>query len=334
MKPHILFVDDEPNLLSGLRRLTRGWTDLWDMEFLPTGEAALEVIDRDPVDLVVTDMRMPGMDGAELLERISQKKPGIFRFALSGETDVVQAIRIAGRSHRFLAKPIEPDILFGAINELFDRPSTILENQRKSSVAIFDLLKCKHGRLATLADLVSHPERHDVEIVAQIMSDPSLAVRILQLANSAYFGKPLKTIRIPKAINYIGLQRLAQLVERQRLGAENEAHSEDCIDNNRRAMAAVIARERAAAEDRSEDEQDLAYATALFSGLGEHKGLNSQACAARPACISTLFGLPARLAESLVRFTETSDPPTSEDAMAELAIEAAAKTLEQNKEAA
>jgi CheY-like chemotaxis protein len=333
-KPLILFVDDDPNLLSGLRRLTRGLSNRWDMEFVSSGEAALDAIDRLQVNLVVSDMRMPGMDGARLLEMISQKVPGIFRFALSGESDVGQAIRIIGRSHRFLAKPIEPETLFSAIDSLFIVGSKFLNQQCGRRVSIFDLLKCGHGRLATLKGTLAQRDDNQVQIAAQIMSDPSLAVRILQVSNSSYFGKPLRTIRIPEAIRYIGLPRLSQLLEKQSLGDEAAAGSDSAHDSALRAGAAILARQKVRAAGKSEDEQDLAYVTALFSGLGAYSGGDPPACASRPACISMLFGLPQRLIASLKSFGENPIPPRSEADIAALAVTTAAKALEQGQEAA
>ncbi len=64
----VIFVDDEPNLLGGLRRMLRGRRD-WYCIFADSGPAALELFAEEPFDVVVTDMRMPGMDGAHLLMR-------------------------------------------------------------------------------------------------------------------------------------------------------------------------------------------------------------------------------------------------------------------------
>ena len=85
MKPRILFVDDEPNILSALKRFTRPKREEWDMDFVPGGAEAIEAISERSYDVVVSDMRMPGVSGATLLEWISQNMPGIVRLVLSGE---------------------------------------------------------------------------------------------------------------------------------------------------------------------------------------------------------------------------------------------------------
>ena len=84
MKIRILFVDDEPNVLDGLRRMLRGMRHQWQMSFATNGHEALEILDGQPYDVVVSDMRMPGMDGVQLLTEIKKRHPTIVRIVLSG----------------------------------------------------------------------------------------------------------------------------------------------------------------------------------------------------------------------------------------------------------
>lgn len=333
MRPSILFVDDEPNILSGLRRLTRPRLADWDLDFAQSGEEALEKLAVNPVHLLVSDMRMPGMDGAHLMERVSQSNPGIIRFALSGESDIALAIRIAGKSHRFLAKPIDPEALIAAIDGLFSKGGSFLEQHRVLNASTFDGLKSASGRLDMLADLLTQPERNGLPVTAQIMADPSLSVRVLQLANSAYFGRPLQTLSVSRAINYVGLSRLAQLVERNRLGSAYEPNAPE-DDHLLRAAAAVEARGLAGKAGASEDTQDLAYATALFSGLGANAVGSGTTCASRPSCIATLFGLPDRLAQSLAAYSASEETAQSASEIAARAARTALDTVDTRKEAA
>ncbi len=95
----ILFVDDEPNVLAGVRRTLYGMRSEWDMAFAEGGEKALEMFREAPFDVVVSDMRMPGMDGAELLRRIKAEYPRTIRFILSGHSDKEMIIRSVGLAH-------------------------------------------------------------------------------------------------------------------------------------------------------------------------------------------------------------------------------------------
>src|SRR5215472_5276781 len=111
----ILFVDDEPQLLEGLRRLLSPQRKDWDMRFAASGEAALAVMENTEIDVVVTDMRMPGMDGADLLTRVHHRYPNVMRIVLSGHFDVEAGLRAVPVAHQFLMKPCDPFKLKAAI---------------------------------------------------------------------------------------------------------------------------------------------------------------------------------------------------------------------------
>ncbi|WP_050798772.1 response regulator [endosymbiont of Riftia pachyptila] len=111
MKKHILFVDDEPNVLAGLRRSLRTQRAEWQMAFCDGARDALELIDQTHFDAVVTDMRMPGMDGGELLNRLAEKHPDTVRIVLSGHSDQETIMRSVGPAHQYLNKPCEVDVL-------------------------------------------------------------------------------------------------------------------------------------------------------------------------------------------------------------------------------
>lgn len=102
MKPNILFVDDEPLVLKGLARSLRSKYDTWDIHFANSGPLALEFIAQQGIDVIVTDMRMPEMDGAELLSKVQEKYPRVIRFVLSGQCDKETVLKSVGPSHQYL----------------------------------------------------------------------------------------------------------------------------------------------------------------------------------------------------------------------------------------
>ena len=107
----ILFVDDEVSILDGLKRMLRPMRTEWEMSFAPGGEAALEMLASSACDVIVTDMRMPGMDGAALLEIVREKYPSVLRIILSGYTELQASIRAVPVAHQFLLKPCDPEML-------------------------------------------------------------------------------------------------------------------------------------------------------------------------------------------------------------------------------
>jgi DNA-binding NtrC family response regulator len=111
----ILFVDDEMPVLSGLRTSLYRWRATWDMAFVDSGKQALAEFEREPYAVVVTDMRMPVMNGAELLTTISERWPAAIRIVLSGFADQQQTIRLVPLAHQYLGKPCEAERLVGTI---------------------------------------------------------------------------------------------------------------------------------------------------------------------------------------------------------------------------
>ncbi|MBI4817543.1 MAG: response regulator [Deltaproteobacteria bacterium] len=111
MKKRILFVDDERNVLEGLRFRLRQRRQVWEMVFVESGRVALEVLAREPFDIVVSDMKMPGMDGAELLQRVRDEFPTVSRVVLSGHAEESVVIRALATAHEFLSKPCDPGLL-------------------------------------------------------------------------------------------------------------------------------------------------------------------------------------------------------------------------------
>src|SRR5215216_3670691 len=104
-KRRILFVDDEQNLLDGLQNLLRKQRAIWDMHFALGGKAALAELEAAPFHVIVSDMRMPGMDGAELLARVQRDYPSVARIVLSGHAERETVLRALPVTHQFLSKP-------------------------------------------------------------------------------------------------------------------------------------------------------------------------------------------------------------------------------------
>ncbi|MEW6772125.1 MAG: response regulator, partial [Bacillota bacterium] len=111
MKLTVLFVDDDPNVIQGLRRMLRGMREQWETLFAGSGEEALAVMKAQPVDVIVADMRMPGMDGATLLTKVRELYPQVVRIMLSGHSDQELVLRAAKSAHQFLAKPCDAETL-------------------------------------------------------------------------------------------------------------------------------------------------------------------------------------------------------------------------------
>lgn len=113
----VLCVDDEPNILAALRRVLR--QPDWRVLTAGSGREALALMDQAPVDLVISDMRMPEMDGAELLAQVQARWPGVLRILLTGQADLRDTIAAINRGgiFRYLHKPWEESDLLATVRQ-------------------------------------------------------------------------------------------------------------------------------------------------------------------------------------------------------------------------
>ncbi|MDQ1363761.1 MAG: hypothetical protein QG652_1623, partial [Pseudomonadota bacterium] len=103
----ILCVDDEKNILSSLRRLLR--PEGYEVQLASSGAEGLEILEKMPVDLVISDMRMPEMNGAEFLEKVYAKWPDTVRILLTGYSEISSTIDAInkGNIYKYISKPWE-----------------------------------------------------------------------------------------------------------------------------------------------------------------------------------------------------------------------------------
>ncbi|WP_030435672.1 HDOD domain-containing protein [Actinoplanes subtropicus] len=210
-KPKVLFVDDEPRILDGLRRSLRGKRSDWEMSFAPGGEPALEMLAGTSYDVVVSDMRMPGIDGAELLTRVSTQYPQVARVVLSGHTEPEAAIRVAIAGHRFLTKPTETETLTGVVDQLIVKTSRAHGNQARRIAGAARALPTLPAQVAEVDAALSAQE--DAGRLARAVAlDTALTAKLLQLSNSAFFGARPKNAGIAAVVTAMGLPTIQALV--------------------------------------------------------------------------------------------------------------------------
>ena len=126
----LLLVDDEASILSSLRRLLRpaGYV----IHTAESGRAGLEILEREPVDLVISDMRMPEMNGAQFLEQVRQRWPATMRILLTGYADVSSTIDAINRGeiYRYISKPWDDNQLTLTIRDALETSRLRDENAR------------------------------------------------------------------------------------------------------------------------------------------------------------------------------------------------------------
>ncbi len=212
-----LFVDDEPNVLSGLRRMLRGQRDDWEFAFVGGAAEALELLARRRFEVIITDLRMPGMDGAELLGEVRRRHPHMVRVVFSGHVDRDSTLKSVRPAHQYLAKPCERESLLALLRRAA-RLSECLANQSLAAlvagVEVLPSLPDQYARL--LAELTS--QTASLESVGQIIGrDVGMTATLLKTINSAFFGLP-RIVQTPTdAVRLLGLELVGSLVVGSRI---------------------------------------------------------------------------------------------------------------------
>ncbi len=208
----VLFVDDEPRVLDGLGRMLFGLDREWETRFATSATEAMALLAEWSADVVVCDMRMPGMDGAGLLRHVQARHPGAMRILLSSHTDQEAAFRALGLAHQFLSKPCAGQVLVDAI-ERFECLQRMLQSAPlQRLIGRVDRLPPAPRICLELWRTLSDNAQGTADAAAIIGKDPALALRVLHLANSALMwrGSPIEDIR--SAVARIGVDSLRTLV--------------------------------------------------------------------------------------------------------------------------
>jgi putative nucleotidyltransferase with HDIG domain len=211
-RKRILFVDDEVSILGGLRNVLRRYRNQWDMVFAISGEAALAEIEAAPFDVVVSDMRMPRMDGVALLERVKDRHPGITRIMLTGQMDSDGLPRALPVAHQFLAKPCDPEQLPRVIDRACSLASLVSEEELRRLASGIGRLPSLPQVYWELTEVLAKADSSVAELAHVVERDPIVAARVLQVVNSGYFALRRPVLSISEAVNLAGSEMLRLLV--------------------------------------------------------------------------------------------------------------------------
>jgi HD-like signal output (HDOD) protein/CheY-like chemotaxis protein len=207
---HILFVDDQQHVLNSHREAMKKYRDRVQPVFAVGAEGALEIIRNEPIDVVVTDMHMPGVDGPMLLGAIKEDNPDIVRIMLCPLSEIDSVFVALPVSHQILSKPLDADALWNAIERIYALRELLTDSLRKKIGSLQQLPSVPTVYL----EMMSAMSRFDVtpnKIARIIERDAAMSAKTLQLVNSACFGLTRRIGTIDQAVSYLGLDLVRDL---------------------------------------------------------------------------------------------------------------------------
>jgi len=205
----ILFVDDEAPILKSLNRLFMD-TD-YEIFTAESGNEALEILATEKMDMVISDMRMPGMDGCQLLQQVKELYPSCLRIILSGYSEkntILEALQ-KNIAKLYILKPWENDKLMQLIDQLFETENLLHNSNLLTLINNVDNLPTLKTSYLKIMDLID-TDADLVKIANAIERDPVMTTKILHIINSAFYE--VKTGSVKHAIAYLGLSTIRNIL--------------------------------------------------------------------------------------------------------------------------
>ena len=212
IKKNILFVDDDTDILNGLQRMLHHLRNEWDMAFVDNASEALSLLEKKNFDVIVTDCRMSGMNGIDLLNEVKNLYPQVVRIMLSGETDqaiLINAIRVV---HQFIAKPSDADYLKKTIYRTCMVRELLTDETLRKSLSGIESLPTTPALYSEITTELKTPDASLKKVGEIISGDIAMTAKILQLVNSAYFGLPSHIESPETAVIMLGLETVQALI--------------------------------------------------------------------------------------------------------------------------
>jgi len=272
-KKTILFVDDEPHILKGLRRMLYPLRENWDMCFVTSGAEALLTIQQKKIAVLVTDMRMPSMNGVQLLQAVRTKNPEIIRVMLTGQPDIETYRDAITLSHYFLWKPTkfeDFEVLFSRIKEL---DMALNNEQLVRLIGGITSLPSLPILFVRLTELLEQEETDCAQIAEVIGEDIAMAAQVLKLVNSSFLGLTRRIESLEQAVAYLGVNMIRNLVLVQQLFSQctQEEFTEFRLDRlwKHSFCVAKLAKQLASRANNGPLIQDYAYLAGLLHDIGK-----------------------------------------------------------------
>ncbi len=261
-KLEILFVDDDQFILDALRASLRRQRKRWNMRFALGGAAGIAILEEGKVDCVVTDMRMPEFSGKDVLQKARQLVPEAVRIVMSGQAEDELTVAAIPYTHQWLSKPTETSFLVHTIERTLVTRDLVHAGPARAALGTLNRLPMMPRTYQALTEALASEEA-SVDVVTSIVAEnPSLSLRVLQMANSAFFGLSRRLDDVREAVGYLGFKTIAQLV----FAAEviHEVDSPEVSQMLEQFQAHAILSSRVAAEIMSGDERATTAGTAAM----------------------------------------------------------------------
>lgn len=208
----ILFVDDDPLVLKGLRRSMEEYDGVWSADFATSGKDAIIKLGQQPFDAIVTDMHMPVMDGIQLLDVVSRDMPGVMRFVLSGNASDAQVLKSTHLVHQMIPKPCDMARIYHTVERACRLRDMLSDTQLLRIITGIKTLPSVPLLYNQLLKELQSDNASSQTVGNIIAQDTAMTAKILQLVNSSFFGLSDNISSPQRAVTILGINTVKALV--------------------------------------------------------------------------------------------------------------------------
>ena len=266
-RKRILFVDDEPALLAALSNLMRRDRHRWDLVFALGGAEALRALENATFDIVLTDMRMPEVDGLAVLAAVKKSSPRTIRIILSGYAESALVLQALPLVHQFLSKPCDAKTLRATIERCGGNSRLPQDKTLTGLIGSLPCLPSVPELLDQLRRAIKDPNVTIDTLIAICEQDPALAAKVLQIANTTHFrGEDRPTCSIKIAVAMLGIEVMTALATSEMVGLPTSSVCQALITSIQQDAVEAARHARLSVSDPAR--ADDAYAAALLRDIG------------------------------------------------------------------
>lgn len=207
-----MFVDDEPLMREFYSMVGAMLGSEYEVFTASSGREGLHFLQETPVDIVISDLVMPEMNGQEFMAAVSRDHPESMRIVISAHEDQLTVAQCLMFGHRYFSKPFDLKHLAGVLKRICHLKHQVGSEKLKRVISGLGALPTPPRVYMRLTQALNSPYSSMDEIGAIVQEDPALTLKLLQISNSAYFGVSQKIVTPMEAVQIVGLEILRALV--------------------------------------------------------------------------------------------------------------------------
>jgi len=268
---NILFVDDDPAFLNRMQAEILSSKTGWTASTAPDGAQALEKLAEGKFDVLISDMKMSGMDGVELLRKAKVRHPDVVRIILTGYEETALVMKSLGTAHQYLAKPSDSKTIHSTIRKTCALRDLLKRDSLREMVSNLSTVPSLPALYSELMDEVNSVDPSIKHIGQIVEKDIGMTVKILQIVNSAFFGLQRHISNATDAVMFLGIDTITSLTLSLGIFAQFDGKtiSREMVEEFRAHSESVGAMAKLLASTEKPETAGDAFTAGLVHDIGE-----------------------------------------------------------------